>query len=54
MGVLWTFWYLAPVLLSLPLLQIVLDPRFEKKWMRARSRKALKDVIINADRKREI
>jgi len=31
--------------------QIVLDPRFEKKWMRAKSRKALRDVIINADRK---
>lgn len=34
--------------------QIVMDPRFEKKWMRARSRKALRDVIISADRKREI
>ncbi len=34
--------------------QIVLDPRFEKKWMRARSQKALKDVIINADRKRTV
>jgi len=33
--------------------QIVLDPRFEKIWMRARSRKALKDIIINANRKRE-
>ncbi len=34
--------------------QIVLDPKFEKKWMRARNRKALKNIIIDADRKREI
>ncbi|MCK5541897.1 MAG: cation:proton antiporter [Desulfobacterales bacterium] len=34
--------------------QIVLDPRFEKKWMRARSKTAIRDVIINADRKREV
>ncbi len=34
--------------------QIVLDPRFEKKWMRARSQKALRDVIISANRKREV
>lgn len=34
--------------------QIVLDPGFEKKWLRAKSRKALRDVIINADRKREV
>lgn len=34
--------------------QIVLDPRFEKKWMRARSKKALKNVIISADRKLQI
>jgi len=33
--------------------QIVLDPRFEKKWMRAKSGRALKDVILNADRQRE-
>jgi len=33
--------------------QIVLDPRFEKKWMRAKSKKALRDAIISADRKRE-
>ncbi|MCD4742712.1 MAG: cation:proton antiporter [Desulfobacteraceae bacterium] len=33
--------------------QIVLDPRFEKKWMRARSETALRNVIVNADRKRE-
>ncbi len=34
--------------------QIVLDPRFEKKWMRARNKIAIKNVIINADRKREV
>ncbi|MDY0374907.1 MAG: cation:proton antiporter [Desulfobacterium sp.] len=33
--------------------QIVMDPRFERKWMRAKNRKALKKVIMNADRKRE-
>ncbi len=34
--------------------QIVLDPRFEKKWMRARNTKAIRNVITNADRKREV
>ena len=34
--------------------QIVLDPRFEKKWMRAKNETALKNIIINADRKREV
>ncbi len=34
--------------------QIILDPRFEKKWMRAKNKKALRGVIINADRKREV
>jgi mannitol/fructose-specific phosphotransferase system IIA component (Ntr-type) len=34
--------------------QIVLDPKFEKKWMRAKNRDALRRVIINADRKREV
>ena len=34
--------------------QIVLDPRFEKKWMRAKTIKALKGIIIHADRKREV
>ena len=34
--------------------QIVLDPRFEKKWMRARNKTAIRNVIINADRKREV
>ncbi len=34
--------------------QIVLDPRFENKWMRARSQKALRDVMMNADRKRTV
>jgi mannitol/fructose-specific phosphotransferase system IIA component (Ntr-type) len=33
--------------------QIVMDPRFERKWMRAKSINALKRVIINADRKRD-
>lgn len=33
--------------------QIVLDPGFEKKWMRAKTRAALKNVIITADRKRD-
>ena len=33
--------------------QIVMDPRFERKWMRAKTRRALRKVIINADRKRE-
>ncbi|MBU1344764.1 MAG: cation:proton antiporter [Proteobacteria bacterium] len=34
--------------------QIVLDPRFEKKWIRARSKNALRDIILHADRKREV
>ena len=34
--------------------QIVLDPRFEKKWMRARNRDALKKVVVTADRKRDM
>ena len=34
--------------------QIVLDPRFEKKWMRARNETALKNIIMNADRERKI
>lgn len=34
--------------------QIVLDPRFEKKWMRAKNRDALKRVILMADRKRDV
>jgi Trk K+ transport system NAD-binding subunit/mannitol/fructose-specific phosphotransferase system IIA component (Ntr-type)/Kef-type K+ transport system membrane component KefB len=34
--------------------QIVLDPRFENKWMRARNRSALKNVVAMADRKREM
>ena len=33
--------------------QIVLDPNFERKWMRARSRKALRQILLNAERKRE-
>lgn len=33
--------------------QIVLDPRFEKKWMRARNRHTLRQVILTADRKRD-
>jgi len=32
--------------------EIVMDPKFEKKWLRARTKESLKDVIINADRKR--
>jgi len=34
--------------------QIVLDPRFEKKWKRAKSDAAIREVLINADRKREV
>jgi len=34
--------------------QIVLDPRFEKKWMRAKSKSALRKVIMNTDRKRDV
>ena len=34
--------------------RIVLDPRFEKKWMRAKSRTALKSVIISANQKHEV
>jgi mannitol/fructose-specific phosphotransferase system IIA component (Ntr-type) len=34
--------------------QIVLDPRFENKWMRARSQKALRNVMMNTDRKRAV
>ncbi len=33
--------------------RIVMDPRFERKWMRAKNTKGLKKVIMNADRKRE-
>lgn len=33
--------------------QIVMDPRFERKWMRAKTRSGLKKVIMSADRKRE-
>ncbi|MCG8635125.1 MAG: cation:proton antiporter [Desulfobacterales bacterium] len=33
--------------------QIVMDPGFEKKWMRAKGEKALKQMIINAERKRD-
>ncbi|MFH2092104.1 MAG: PTS sugar transporter subunit IIA [Pseudomonadota bacterium] len=33
--------------------QIVMDPRFEKKWMRARHKTALKDLILTAQRKRD-
>lgn len=34
--------------------QIVLDPRFERKWMRARNDQALKNVLLTATRKREV
>ncbi len=33
--------------------QIILDPQFENKWMRAKNRDALKQVIITANRKRD-
>ncbi|MCK5836043.1 MAG: cation:proton antiporter [Desulfobacula sp.] len=33
--------------------QIVMDPRFENKWMRAKNRDALKQVVVTADRKRD-
>jgi Trk K+ transport system NAD-binding subunit/mannitol/fructose-specific phosphotransferase system IIA component (Ntr-type)/Kef-type K+ transport system membrane component KefB len=33
--------------------QIVLNPRFEDKWMRAKNRDALKQVVVTADRKRD-
>jgi mannitol/fructose-specific phosphotransferase system IIA component (Ntr-type) len=33
--------------------QIVMDPRFERKWMRAKTRSGLRKVIMHADRKRE-
>ncbi len=33
--------------------QIVLDPMFEKKWMRAKSKAALKNIIMNTNRKRK-
>jgi mannitol/fructose-specific phosphotransferase system IIA component (Ntr-type) len=33
--------------------QIVLSPHFETKWMRAKNRKALKQVVITAKRKRD-
>lgn len=33
--------------------QIVMDPGFEKKWKRAKNKKALKDLILTAQRKRE-
>ncbi len=29
--------------------QIVLDPRFENKWMRARTKDSLRQVIMSAD-----
>lgn len=32
--------------------KIVMDPRFEHKWLRARSTKALKELLLNADRNR--
>ncbi|MFO7753233.1 MAG: PTS sugar transporter subunit IIA [Desulfobacteraceae bacterium] len=34
--------------------QIVLDPRFEQKWTRAKNRKALRQVLLDAERKREV
>lgn len=34
--------------------QIVMDTKFENKWLRARSASALQEVIISADRNREI
>lgn len=33
--------------------QIALDPRFERKWMRAKNKTALKRVLLRAARKRE-
>jgi len=33
--------------------QIVMDPRFEKKWMRANNENGLKKIVLNAQRKRE-
>ncbi|WP_022667685.1 PTS sugar transporter subunit IIA [Desulfospira joergensenii] len=33
--------------------QIVMDPRFEKKWMRAKNRQALKDLVLQSDHRRE-
>ena len=32
--------------------KIVMDPRFEHKWLKARSTKALKELLLNADRNR--
>lgn len=32
--------------------KIVMDPRFDDKWLRARSVKALKELLLNADRNR--
>ncbi len=32
--------------------KIVMDPRFEHKWLRARSARALKELLLNADRTR--
>ena len=34
--------------------QIVMDPRFERKWMRAKDEAALKQVLLTATRKREV
>ncbi|NQT32778.1 MAG: PTS sugar transporter subunit IIA, partial [Candidatus Omnitrophica bacterium] len=33
--------------------QIVQDPRFEKKWMKARSKEALRDIVLLGKRKRQ-
>lgn len=34
--------------------KIVMDPRFDHKWLRARSAKALKELLLNADRNRRL
>ncbi|NWH06737.1 hypothetical protein [Desulfobacter latus] len=34
--------------------KIVMDPRFDDKWLRARSVKALKALLLNADRNRRL
>ncbi|NDY71468.1 potassium transporter TrkA [Desulfobacter hydrogenophilus] len=34
--------------------KIVMDPRFDDKWLRARSAKALKELLLNADRDRRL
>jgi len=33
--------------------QIVMSPHFENKWMRAKNREALKQLVLTADRKRD-